>query len=266
MSTSAGLRFAINGGEPVDCDGIRPVRRTRWRRFGFDAGALRTVLRAGRIHLRGHHPRCRAPDCGTTRSPRPSRFRRSGTRFSATPIPGMEIRICPTIDDTGRCRPRRRRDRDPRHLDDVRLSRRRRRWSRRPGSPPVIWATSPTTAWWSAAGPRRSSPSPAATSFPTEIERVAAQIRGVREGAVVAVGTGDDVDPPGSGHRRRIPRPRRGRRPQRVVPRVASECGVVPADVVFAGTGLTAAHLVGQAAPAGSQTQPGGGDAHDRMS
>ena len=50
--------------------------------------------------------------------------------------------------------------------------------------------------------------------FPTEIERVAAQVRGVREGAVVAVGTGDGCAAARAGDRRRVPRRRRKRRAQ----------------------------------------------------
>ena len=49
--------------------------------------------------------------------------------------------------------------------------------------------------------------------FPTEVERVAAQVRGVREGAVVAVGA-DGLAAARPGDHRRVPRSRRSRRPQ----------------------------------------------------
>ena len=69
--------------------------------------------------------------------------------------------------------------------------------------------------------------------FPTEIERVAAETRGVREGAVVAVGM--DVGPTRQGliitaEFRGPDEP--GARSE-LVAKVASECGVVPSDVVF---------------------------------
>ena len=73
--------------------------------------------------------------------------------------------------------------------------------------------------------------------FPTEIERVAAQVRGVREGAVVAVGTGDGAPSARPGDRRRVPWSRRSGARSEVVQRVASECGVVPSDVVFVSPG-----------------------------
>ena len=67
--------------------------------------------------------------------------------------------------------------------------------------------------------------------FPTEVERVAAQVRGVREGAVVAAGT--------NGIRPALVITAEFRGPDEagarseLVQRVASECGGVPADVVF---------------------------------
>ena len=50
--------------------------------------------------------------------------------------------------------------------------------------------------------------------FPTEVERVAAQVRGVREGAVVAVGADAASASARAGDHRRIPRSRRSRCPQ----------------------------------------------------
>lgn len=71
--------------------------------------------------------------------------------------------------------------------------------------------------------------------FPTEIERVAAEVRGVRDGAVVAVGT--DGIRPGLV----IAAEFRGRDEAYaradLISRVASQCGVVPADVVFLAPG-----------------------------
>ena len=69
--------------------------------------------------------------------------------------------------------------------------------------------------------------------FPAEIERVAAQIRGVREGAVVAVGTDGDTTRPGLLITAEFRGPDEAGARSDVVARVASECGIVPASVVF---------------------------------
>ncbi len=68
--------------------------------------------------------------------------------------------------------------------------------------------------------------------FPTEIERVAAEIRGVREGAVVAVGN-DDAIRPGLIITAEFRGPDEPGARSELVAKVASECGIVPSDVVF---------------------------------
>ena len=69
--------------------------------------------------------------------------------------------------------------------------------------------------------------------FPNEVERIAGQIDGVRDGCVVAIGTGEATARP----RLIITAEFKGEDEpaarSAVVARVASECGVVPADVVF---------------------------------
>jgi long-chain-fatty-acid--[acyl-carrier-protein] ligase len=69
--------------------------------------------------------------------------------------------------------------------------------------------------------------------FPAEIERVAAEIRGVREGAVVAVGTDDDATRPGLVITAEFRGPDEAGARSELVAKVASECGIVPANVVF---------------------------------
>jgi long-chain-fatty-acid--[acyl-carrier-protein] ligase len=69
--------------------------------------------------------------------------------------------------------------------------------------------------------------------FPGEVERVAAQVRGVREGAVVAVSTDSDSSRPGLIIAAEFRGADEVGARSDVVKRVASECGVVPADVVF---------------------------------
>jgi long-chain-fatty-acid--[acyl-carrier-protein] ligase len=69
--------------------------------------------------------------------------------------------------------------------------------------------------------------------FPTEIERIAGQIEGVRDGCVVAIGTGEASARPGLVIAAEFKGDDEPAARSAVVARVASECGVVPADVVF---------------------------------
>jgi long-chain-fatty-acid--[acyl-carrier-protein] ligase len=69
--------------------------------------------------------------------------------------------------------------------------------------------------------------------FPAEVERVAARVQGVREGAVVAVGADESAVRPGlviAAEFRGTDEPAAR---SELVQRVASECGVVPSNVVF---------------------------------
>jgi long-chain-fatty-acid--[acyl-carrier-protein] ligase len=69
--------------------------------------------------------------------------------------------------------------------------------------------------------------------FPAEIERVAAQVKGVREGAVVAVGTNEQAVRPGLVIAAELRGPDEPAARSEVVRLVASECGIVPSDVVL---------------------------------
>jgi long-chain-fatty-acid--[acyl-carrier-protein] ligase len=69
--------------------------------------------------------------------------------------------------------------------------------------------------------------------FPTEIEQVAAQIEGIRPGAVVAVGTDGPSTRPGLVIAAEFKGADEPAARSALVQRIASECGVVPADVVF---------------------------------
>jgi long-chain-fatty-acid--[acyl-carrier-protein] ligase len=73
--------------------------------------------------------------------------------------------------------------------------------------------------------------------FPTEIELVAAQVRGVREGAVVALGTGERSARPGLVVAAEFRGPNQDEARTEVIQRIASVCGVVPSDVVFMSPG-----------------------------
>ena len=73
--------------------------------------------------------------------------------------------------------------------------------------------------------------------FPTQIELVAAQVRGIREGAVVALGTGERTARPGLVVAAEFRGSNEAQARAELIQRVASECGVVPSDVVFVAPG-----------------------------
>lgn len=73
--------------------------------------------------------------------------------------------------------------------------------------------------------------------FPTEIETVAAGVRGVREGAVVALGTGERSARPGLIVAAEFRGPDQAGARAEIIQRVASMCGVVPSDVIFMAPG-----------------------------
>jgi long-chain-fatty-acid--[acyl-carrier-protein] ligase len=73
--------------------------------------------------------------------------------------------------------------------------------------------------------------------FPTQIELVAAQIRGIREGAVVALGIGERTARPGLVVAAEFRGSNEAQARAELIQRVASECGVVPSDVVFVAPG-----------------------------
>jgi long-chain-fatty-acid--[acyl-carrier-protein] ligase len=69
--------------------------------------------------------------------------------------------------------------------------------------------------------------------FPAEVERVAATVPGVREGAVVAVGVGERSIRPGLAVVAEFRGPDEAGARADLMRLVASECGVMPADVTF---------------------------------
>jgi long-chain-fatty-acid--[acyl-carrier-protein] ligase len=69
--------------------------------------------------------------------------------------------------------------------------------------------------------------------FPTEVEQVAAQVDGIRPGAVVAIGTDGSSTRPGLVIAAEFKGADEPAARSALVQRVASECGVVPAEVVF---------------------------------
>ncbi|WP_157576436.1 long-chain-fatty acid--ACP ligase MbtM [Mycobacterium sp. GA-2829] len=227
------VRFALNGGEPVDCDGTRGFATTM-ARFGFDAAALSpsyglaestcavtvpllgTGLRTDTVEVRtdsGHYVREHA--------------------VVGEAIPGMQVRISPTGGATDEV--------DGREIGEIEI----RGSSLMSGYlgetplPPGTWLPTGDLGYFVDAGlvvcgrAKELITVAGRNIFPAEVERVASQVDGVREGAVVAVGTGERAVRPGlviAAEFRGTDEPAAR---SELVARVASACGVVPSNVVF---------------------------------
>jgi long-chain-fatty-acid--[acyl-carrier-protein] ligase len=92
-------------------------------------------------------------------------------------------------------------------------------------------------AWSCVAEPRKSFRLRGRNIFPTEIELIAAQVTGVREGCVVALGTGERSARPGLVVAAEFRGDNQTQAGTEVIQRIASVCGIVPADVVFMSPG-----------------------------
>ena len=116
------LRFAINGGEPIDCEGL-DLFLTELGRFGLDPNAAAPSLRPGRGDLRRHRPH-------TGNRPAFRRDHHSGNRFRPPtrstrhthPRVGVAHRADGTFRTLPFCGPRDRPGRDSWVVDDVGLS------------------------------------------------------------------------------------------------------------------------------------------------
>jgi long-chain-fatty-acid--[acyl-carrier-protein] ligase len=222
------LRVALNGGEPVDCEGFQRFADAM-APFGFDAGAA-----APSYGLAESTCAVAIPVAG------------AGLRFATVSdaagshkyavlgaaIPGMEIRVVSCdryVDTTGR------------QIGEIEI----RGTSMMSGylgeSPlePGAWFPTGDLGYLTddglvVCGRAKEIITVAGRNiFPAEVERVAAEIRGVREGAVVAVGTDDDMTRPGLVITAEFRGPDEAGARSELVAKVASECGIVPASVVF---------------------------------
>ncbi|UMB69790.1 long-chain-fatty acid--ACP ligase MbtM [Mycobacterium paraterrae] len=224
------VRFTINGGEPVDCAGMERFANAL-RPFGFDAGAL-------------------APSYGLAEStcavtvPAPGRGLRyddvasGGTEprrhaCLGEPITGMEVRISEAPDRSV--------DVPGRDVGEIEI-RGTSMMSGYLGDTPLepgAWFPTGDLGYLTDDGlvvcgrVKELITVAGRNVFPAEIERVAAEIRGVREGAVVAVGNDADATRPGLVITAEFRGPDEAGARSELVAKVASECGIVPASVVF---------------------------------
>ena len=227
------IGFALNGGEPVDCAGTRRFA-TEMARFGFDPTAL-------------------APSYGLAEStcavtvPEPftglrvdeleivTDDHRSTRQYAVlgTAIDGMEVRLNTELgQDT---------EVAGRDVGEVEV-RGTSLMSGYVGEPPVDareWLPTGDIGYFVdgelvVCGRAKELITVAGRNvFPAEIERIAAQVDGVREGGVVAIGTGESSARPGLVIAAEFKGTDEPAARSALVARIASECGVVPADVVF---------------------------------
>ncbi|SPM35673.1 Acyl-CoA synthetase (AMP-forming)/AMP-acid ligase II [Mycobacterium rhizamassiliense] len=222
------MRVAINGGEPVDCEGFTKFAEAM-APFGFDAGAL-------------------APSYGLAESTCAVTLPGSGVGLNTVTVsdasgshkypvlgeavPGMEVRVLPS-------------DRYSENLDreigeiEIRGTSMMDGYL---GQAPLDrddWFPTGDLGFFDdgglvVCGRAKEIISIAGRNiFPTEIELIAAQVSGVRQGCVVALGTGERSARPGLVVAAEFRGENETQARTEVIQRIASVCGIVPADVVF---------------------------------
>jgi long-chain-fatty-acid--[acyl-carrier-protein] ligase len=227
------LGFTLNGGEPVDCEGYQRFS-DEMARFGFDPTSLAPSYGLAESTCAVTIPE---PFSGlkiddvtvtTEAGEAPRRYAVLGH-----PIPGMEVRL----------------NTDQPHATDV-IGREVGEIEIRGTSlmtgyvgeaplDPQSWLPTGDLGYLTDGGlvvcgrAKELITVAGRNVFPTEIERIAAQIEGVRDGCVVAIGTGEASARPGLVIAAEFKGDDEPAARSAVVARVASECGVVPADVVF---------------------------------
>ena len=227
------LGFALNGGEPVDCAGSQRFA-TELARFGFDPTALAPSYGLAESTCAVTVP---TPFSGlvTDHLTVATNGRESTRRYAVLgeAIPGMEVRL---NTDRGQ-------DTEVvgREVGEVEI-RGTSLMTGYVGDAPIDpenWLPTGDIGYFVDGGlvvcgrSKELITVAGRNLFPTEIERIAAQVDGVREGGVVAIGTGEASARPGLVIAAEFKGTDEPTARRELVARIASECGVVPADVVF---------------------------------
>lgn len=228
------LRFAINGGEPIDCEGFQRFL-DELARFGLDPRAA-----APSYGLAESVCAVTAPEPGTglvirqITDPATAAVQRHAVL--GKPIPGMQLRVSES-EHTSRA--------GGHSIGEIEIRgtsmmtayvgqepRRDDQWFR---TGDLGYVTDDGLV---VCGRIKELITVAGRNiFPSEVERVAAQVRGVRDGGVVAVGTHSDSARPSLIIAAEFRGPDEAGAKSEVVQRIASQCGVVPAEVVFMAPG-----------------------------
>jgi long-chain-fatty-acid--[acyl-carrier-protein] ligase len=231
------LRFALNGGEPVDCE-FTARFATEMARFGFPAGALTPSYGLAEATCAVTVP---APGTGLqidevrVRTNAGETVRTHAVLGAA--IAGMEVRINTDVEHQIGVA-----DRTVGEVE-IRGTSMMTGYHGTPGRAADSWFATGDLGYLTDGGlvvcgrAKEIITVAGRNIFPTEIETAAAQTPGVREGAVVAVATDERSVRPGLVVVAEFRgRDEAGARSE-LVQRVASECGLVPSDVVFAKPG-----------------------------
>lgn len=229
----AALRFALNGGEPIDCE-LTERFAVEMARFGFSAGALSPSYGlaestcAVTVPVPGDGLRIDETTFITAEGTAPRRHAVLGA-----PIDGMQVRIEPY--DGGAT------EVSDREIGEVAI-RGTSMMSGYLGERPrgvEDWFRTGDLGYLVdgdlvVCGRAKEIITVAGRNiFPAEVERIAARVAGVREGAVVAVGIGEGSVRPGLVVTAEFRGPDEAGARAELMREVASGCGVVPADVVF---------------------------------
>jgi long-chain-fatty-acid--[acyl-carrier-protein] ligase len=226
------VRVTLNGGEPVDCEGFQRFVDAM-APFGFDAGAP-------------------APSYGLAESTCAVAIPKAGTGLRSVtvsdaggshkyavlgdPIAGMEIRVLSSD---------RYSETTDREIGEIEI-RGTSMMDGYLGHPPIDrdeWFPTGDLGFFDdgglvVCGRAKEIISIAGRNiFPTEIELIAAQVSGVREGCVVALGTGERTARPGLVVAAEFRGDNQTQARTEVIQRIASVCGIVPADVVLMSPG-----------------------------
>ncbi|WP_218045534.1 long-chain-fatty acid--ACP ligase MbtM [[Mycobacterium] fortunisiensis] len=230
------VRFALNGGEPVDC-AATSLFGTELARFGFNPGALSpsygmaesscavTVPVPGRGVVIDEITV--ATDAGSNRQQ---------LAVLGDAISGMQVRLRPSEDNAGIV------DREVGEIE-IRGTSMMSGYLGQPALDPDDWFATGDLGYFVDGGlvvcgrTKELITVAGRNIFPTEIERVAAQVKGVRDGAVVAVGADEKAVRSGLVIAAEFRGADEAGARSQIIQQVASECGIVPADVVFLAPG-----------------------------
>ena len=232
------LRVAINGGEPVDCAGLERFA-TELAKFGFDPRAV-----APSYGLAEATCAVTTPGAGSglrydevpPATPGPGEAMRRHAILGDA-IPGMQVRIGSVADQPAEAI-----DREVGEIE-IRGASMMSGYVGEPALQPDSWFKTGDLGYFVDGGlvvcgrAKEVITIAGRNVFPTEIEGVAAEVRGVREGAVVAVGTDDGAARQGLVIAAEFRGPDESGARSELVARVASACGVVPTEVVFLAPG-----------------------------
>lgn len=225
------LRVAINGGEPVDCAGMERFA-TELSKFGFDPGAAAPSYGMAEATCAVTIPRpgsgLRYDKVATPGSGEPTLHAILGE-----PLSGMQVRIGDAKDQPVEVP-----DRDVGEIE-IRGTSMMSGYVGEPPLQPDSWFNTGDLGYLTDDGlvvcgrVKELITVAGRNVFPTEIERVAAGVHGVRQGGVVAVGTDGDSARQSLVIAAEFRGSDKASARSDVVSRVASECGVVPSEVVF---------------------------------